>query len=103
MLSVESNFRLCMKGELLHHYKRRSKKKRFAEIHVSAGEVEAYDFKAGYVIMTYSDKMDAKITNRCQIHQVVMDKSNGQDFAFTISAMVAGADKDLKFSCETSE
>jgi len=103
MLSLESKSRLFMEGELRHHYKKRSKKNKFAEIHVFGGEVLANDFKAGYVVMTYSDKKDAQTSNRCHVLDVAEEKANSKEFAFTIKASIEGARKEITFSCEKKE
>jgi len=103
MLSVESKLALYKKGWLLHHYKRKSKKMKYVEVHVSVGEVEAKNFKAGYVTMTYSDKMDGKISNRCQVVEVILDQSTGKDLAFTVKVMVEGVIRDMLFACETAD
>jgi len=100
MLSLESKTRLLMEGELKHHNKKRSKKKKFAEIHLSAGEVLTNDFKAGNVVMTYSDKKDAQTSNRCHVLGVVVEKANKKEFPFTIRASVEGVRKEITFSCE---
>jgi len=103
MLSLEAKTRLCMEGELRHHYKKRSKKNKYAEIHVSAGEVLSNDFKSGFVLMTYSDRRDAQTANRCQVLDVAVETANTREWAFTVKASVEGAVKDITFSCEKEE
>jgi len=103
MLSLEAKTRLCMEGDLRHHHKKRSRKAKYAEIHVSAGEVLSNDFKSGFVVMTYSDRRDAQTANRCQVLDVAVEKANNKEFAFTVKALVEGAHKDITFSCEKEE
>jgi len=103
MLAVESKTRLCMKGELLLHYKRRSKKKRYVEVFVSPGEVTTRNFDAGYVVMTYSDRKDAKTSNRFQVLEVSMDEAKSKEHNFTLKALVEGVVRDVTFSCESAE
>jgi len=103
MLSLESKTRLFMEGELRHHYKKRSKKNKYVEIHVFAGEVLSNDFIAGDVVMTYSDKKDAQTSNRCHVFDVIVEKATKKEFPFTIKASVGGVMQDITFSCEKEE
>jgi len=100
MLSLESKTRLVMEGELRVHYPKRPKKKKWAEIHIFAGEVLSNDFKAGNVVMTYSDNKDAQTSIRCQVLDVAVERAIKKQFAFTIKASVEGVRNELSFSCE---
>jgi len=103
MLAVESKTKLCMKGWLLHHYKRRSKKKSYVEVHVSLGEVTTFNFNAGCVVMTYSERKNAKTSNRFQVLEVILSDSKNKENSFTLKALVEGVIRDVTFSCESAE
>jgi len=105
MLESESEAatRLCMEGKLRHHPKgfNKSKKDKWVQIHLSAGELLTNDFKAGYVTVTYSDKKEAHTTNRYQVLEVL--EKNAKDLTFAIRVSVDGSVKELIFSCESAE
>jgi len=101
MLSLESKFIICKKGYLLLHYKRIRKKKRWVELHLSPGEVEANDYNLGWVMMTYANWKKDKIFHRCQVLKINLYQST-DDLSFTLRVVVEGSIKDMVFSCETA-
>jgi len=107
LLADNSATRQCIKGQLKHHFrvgitKSKTRKDKWVEVHIIEGEIEPNDFKAGYVMLVYSDSKDAESSKRCQILGVTVDEAQ-RELIFSVQVFVEGVQKELVFGCETEE
>jgi len=105
MLAVEAKTKSCMKGTLRNMSlgRKKSKKPKWVEVHVTEGELLPNDYAPGFVTLTYSDSADSAISNRCKVIDVSYQEGKGKELMFTLKASVQNSTKDLVFACESSE
>jgi len=107
MLAKSSSTRLCMKGNLKHHFRKgvskaMSKKDQWVEIHIVEGTIVDDDFRTGCVMLFYADYKDAAISNKCRILNIMKDESD-KNLTFTIRGVVEALEKEMTFSCVTNK
>jgi len=107
MLAKSSSTRLCMKGNLKHHFRKgvskaMSEKVQWVEIHMVEGTIIDDEFRTGCVMLFYADYKDAAISNKCRILNIMKDESD-KNFTFTIRGVVEGLEKEMTFSCVTNK
>jgi len=107
LLADNSTTRQCMKGQLQHHFrvgitKAKNRKNKWVEIHITEGEIDSNDYKAGYVMLIYSDSREAETSKRCQIVEVTVNESQ-RELIFSVRVYAEGVEKELVFACETEE
>jgi len=105
LLADNSSMRQYLKGKLKHHFrtgitKALQKKDRWVEVYMIEGELSANDYKAGCVMLMYSDAKDVQSSNRCWILGLTVDDSKKEQI-FTVHVHAEGSKKDLVFECET--
>jgi len=97
-----SRTRLCKEGELTHdQHSAGSLESKWVEVYLYHGEVQLNDFKAGYVMLTYSDSKESWSTNWWQVIEVTQDDSKSNELAFCVKVSMKGSIKDLLFACKT--
>jgi len=107
MLAKSSSTRLCMKGNLKHHFRKGvtkliSKKDQWVEIHIVEGTMIDDEFRTGCVMLLYADYKDAAISNKCRILDLRKDELD-ENFTFTIRGVVEGLENEMTFSCVTDK
>jgi len=108
IVSMESTMKLCIKGELKHH-QMKNKINRYVEVRACEGEVIENDYKAGYVLLTYSDdKDDEESTERCRVLDLIVDDSDNKEKEHSFTLQISelsdeDAVKNITFSCQTAE
>jgi len=105
MLAIESTSKLCIEGNLKYNYRAVAKfsKLKYVEIHLFESELDSHGFKAGYVMLLYSDSKGAQSSNRCQVISVAADESAANEQIFSIKVLIKDTEKELVFECESIE
>jgi hypothetical protein len=103
MCETEPTTKLCIKGNLKKCYNRmglsKSKKDKWVEVYVYEGKLMSTGFKAGYVMLEYSDYKDAQIVHRYHISQVFSDDSQSKE-VFSLKVFNESSEKELIFMCQ---
>jgi len=103
IVSMESEMNMCINGDLVHHRMNR-KVNKYVEIHLCEGEVLDNEYKAGYVMLTYSDDKGAETGERFNVLKVVDTvDSKEKDHIFTVKVSDEDGEKDILFSCKTAK
>jgi hypothetical protein len=107
IVSMESTMKSCIQGELNHHHMK-NKIKRYVEAHVCEGEIIENEYKAGYVMLTYSDDKNDEQSVKKQILELIVDDTDNKEKEHNITFHVADlSDEDavekITFSCKTVE
>jgi len=103
MREIEPTTKLCVKGNLKKCYNRmglsKSKKDKWVEVYVYDGELLPNRFKAGYLMLEYSDSKDAQIVQRYQVLEVLLDDSQSKE-VISLKVSNENSEKELVFMCQ---
>jgi len=108
IVSMESTMKLCIKGEL-HHHQMKNKVSKYVEVRACEGEIIENEYKAAYVMLTYSDdKDDEQRAERREVLELIVDESDNKENEHSLTIRVADlSDEDavekITFSCKSIE
>jgi len=106
MLDLGFVAKLLKKGTLSKYTRNRkvkSVKEKWVELELHNCQNTEDGFERGYMLLTYSDSKDSKLSNRCQVVSVdgeaadIGDKYKGRNFL--VRVLVGGNAKELVFVC----
>lgn len=107
LVNAESFAKLLKAGNLQKFNRNRkvkSAREKWVELELHNCQNTQNGFERGYMVLTYSDSKDSKLSNRCQVISVdekgvhIGDKFKGRNFL--VRTQVGGVVKELVFACE---